>query len=255
MNKLLSANFIRLWRDKSFRIIAAIVLIASFSVVLNSGYRAVETIASGITVTSDAFFFNHAPFMGLYYASFVSLFLGVEYSDGTIRNKLVVGHRRRDIYLANFITCFVAGIFLLLLWWIGSLPGIIMVGKFEMGFVGFVRYALIAVGFTSAFASIFTLVGSLTTNKAMTVVFTLLTWIGLLVTAAAIYDTICSPYIDNGTIKTALECVLDFLPTGQAMLMSDTSITHPVRQLVCSAIFTALVTAIGLSAFHKKDLK
>ena len=255
MNKLLSSNLMRLWRDKAFRVTAVIVLIASVAVVLNSSYRALTLIASGENVVSDAFFFNHAPFMGLYYTFFVSLFLGVEYSDGTIRNKLVVGHHRRDIYLANLVTCFAAGICFLLLWWIGSLPGIILVGKLEMGFAGFISYALIAFGFTAAFASVFALIGCLTTNKALTVAFSIFAWLGLLVAAAAIYDAICSPYIHSDMIKAVLEYILDFLPTGQAMLMSDTSITHPVRQLICSVVFTVFVTGIGLTVFDKKDLK
>ena len=46
--------------------------------------------------------------MGLVAAVFISLFVGSEYSDGTIRNKLVVGHSRMRIYLANLIVCSIA---------------------------------------------------------------------------------------------------------------------------------------------------
>ena len=46
--------------------------------------------------------------MGLVAAILTSMFIGSEYSDGTIRNKLVVGHSRMRIYLANLIVCSVA---------------------------------------------------------------------------------------------------------------------------------------------------
>ena len=42
---------------------------------------------------------------GLLTALFCSLFLGREYHDGTIRNRIMAGYRRRDIYLANQRTC------------------------------------------------------------------------------------------------------------------------------------------------------
>ena len=105
MRKLLSANFARLGKDKVFWITAVAVFISSLVTIFNSSGSADLMISSGYPVTLDDYFFNHAPMMGLYYAVFISLFLGTEYSDGTIRNKLAVGHRRLDVYLANYMTC------------------------------------------------------------------------------------------------------------------------------------------------------
>ncbi len=48
-------------------------------------------------------------------AVFIGIFVGTEYSDGTIRNKLVVGHTRTTIYLSKFIVCVCADILMCLL--------------------------------------------------------------------------------------------------------------------------------------------
>ena len=58
----------------------------------------------------DGQLFTFAMFIGIVLSTFCGLFLGIEYGDGTIRNKVVVGHKRSSIYLANLITCIAAGL-------------------------------------------------------------------------------------------------------------------------------------------------
>ena len=43
-------------------------------------------------------------------AVFIGVFVGTEYSDGTLRNKLIIGHSRSSIYISNLIVCTTAGI-------------------------------------------------------------------------------------------------------------------------------------------------
>ena len=60
--------------------------------------------------------------VGILISIFYSLFLGTEYNDGTIRNKLIVGHKRETIYLASFITGTVAVTIIYFIW--GLIGGI-----------------------------------------------------------------------------------------------------------------------------------
>ena len=53
----------------------------------------------------DNGFFGCALFIGIVMAVFCSLFIGTEYSEGTIRNKIIIGQKRGTVYLSNFITC------------------------------------------------------------------------------------------------------------------------------------------------------
>lgn len=61
------------------------------------------------------------------------MFIGTEFSDGTMRNKLIVGHRRREIYFTNFLTCALSGIFFNLVYLaLVSLIGIPLFGGFQL---------------------------------------------------------------------------------------------------------------------------
>lgn len=80
-------------------------------------------------VVLDGCLFEGLPLMGLVSAIFTSLFIGSEYSDGTIRNKLVVGHSRMRIYLANLIVCSIASILISLAY----TAGVFVIGNMKGG--------------------------------------------------------------------------------------------------------------------------
>lgn len=59
---------------------------------------------------TDALIFVGGLYLIFAAAVVVGLFVGTEYSDGTIRNKLSAGHARRDIYLSKLIVCAAADV-------------------------------------------------------------------------------------------------------------------------------------------------
>lgn len=132
MRKLLSADLYRLKRDKVFWICFLGMLLYTVLGMLGNCGQALRDTAS-FTYTLDMFYFIYNLPIGLLIAVFVSMFLGAEYGDGTIRNKLIVGHTRRDIYLANLVTNMVGGSLLLLAGLIGGLCGIPFMGTWKMG--------------------------------------------------------------------------------------------------------------------------
>lgn len=103
MYKLLKANFFKLRKSMIFWLFiflsAGIPVISHFLKFSNSSISPLD-----IAVT------EYVIFLGIFIAFFVSLFVGREYSDGIIRNKIVNGHKRTSIYFSNLITCIFAGI-------------------------------------------------------------------------------------------------------------------------------------------------
>ncbi len=277
MSRLLNAGFFRLRRDRTFRITATVVILISLINIPNSTNSWQTRTAGGFVVTMEEFFFNLAPYAGMIFAVFVSLFLGTEYSDGTIRNKLIVGHTRRRIYLADFAVCFAADLFLLALWILGQIPLFFTIGPMEMGMTGFAAYLAVAVCFTASLTAIFVLINMLCTNKAVSVVLSLAVWILLILAASGANDRLECPattggmaYIDGefvmmeeepnplyvaGFARLLLENFRDLLPTGPAILMTNAAIKNPGREIALALLLTVLLILAGARLFQKKNLR
>lgn len=277
MSKLLSSNFMRLRKSKEFWLCAAATFLISIVMIYMSADGAQAAAERGIVKTLDDCYFQLAPFIGVITAVFISLFLGTEYSDGTMRNKLVVGHTRTNIYLANFLSCFLGGVIITALWFIGGLPGLHLIGKFEMGSSGALAYFFVAVGITAVFTALFVLVSTLSRNKAITVVLVLVLWVALALAGSGVSDRLDVPqfsggmaYVDgefvmtqetpnplylSGSVRVAAEMLYKILPTGQAIAMTDAEITTPMEHFAVSLTVAAVITVVGILVFRKKDLK
>lgn len=276
MRKLLSANFSRLWKDKIFWLCMGAMLIYSVVYMLN-GCRQATVDLSEYNYSIDNYYFHFAVVIGAFCALFSSMFLGTEYSDGTIRNKIIVGHTRTSIYIANLITSFTATLLIMLVWLIGALVAIPTLGVWEMGIPNLLAYLLIAVMFEAALSAIFTFVCMQSTNKAITVVISMLLFLGLLVFASMIYNGLSEPEMTSGVKittsgmemseptpnpnyisgvkRTIYEFVVDILPTGQGLKMWQLEIINAVRMLASSVVITVLTTLGGIFVFKRKDLK
>lgn len=277
MNKLLSANFMRLKKSATFWLCAISTLVISAFMIWYGAAGAEAAAERGVIKTLDDYYFQLVPYIGAVVAVFISLFLGTEYSDGTIRNKLVVGHTRINIYLANFLTCLLGGFIITALWFIGSLPGIYLIGNFEMGFSGAIAYFFAAIGVTAAFTAIFVLISTLSRNKAITVVIVLVLWVAMTLVGSGVNDRLSEvefnggmAYVDGqfvmqeetpnpmyltGGVRVLFELLHTALPSCQAITMTSTELTNPLLHISASLIVAVVITAIGILMFRKKDLK
>lgn len=163
----------RLLVSTLFRMLKKVVFWFFILCMFSYGVYSASNIASEACeeVVLDGCLFEGLPLMGLVSAIFTSLFIGSEYSDGTIRNKLVVGHSRMRIYLANLIVCSIASILISLAYTagvfvIGNMKG----GEFitETGVITMCMICGLLISVT--FTSIMTLLAILNTNKAGNVV-------------------------------------------------------------------------------------
>lgn len=202
-----------------------------------------------------------------------------EFSDGAIRNKLIVGHKRTDIYWANLLSCFVGCIIIFLAWALGGLAGIPYFGLWSVGLTGYFELLLIELLSVFAITAVLVLEAQLITNKATSVVVTIFSAFGMLLLSSYFYNAICEPettvsyvkiladgmvdygpeianpaYI-GGTLRTVYQVLLHLLPPGQQIWIADETVTHPLFMCICSFIVIIISTVIGLFLFRKKDLK
>lgn len=277
MRKLIAANFFRFRKDRFSWCVVGIIVVLSLGNVFNSAYEAMA--ASGYVMSLDGYYFGQAPLIGAYLALLISMFLGTEFSEGTIRNKLCIGHKREEIFLSNFISCALATIVLTAVWMLTSalLFGMIGTLEIEMGVSEFVGYIFVAMGFAVSFAALYTVIGSLSSNKAMTVIYTFAVFIIFAMAASALDNRLCEPEINggryfdgtkfvqmeptpnplylSGMIRTVCEVALELLPTGQALLLSEVAIEYPVRAIALSVAFTIVTLFVGSMLFRRKDIK
>ena len=277
MRKLITANFFRFRKDRFSWCVVGIIVILSLVNVFNSA-RSYEAMAdAGYILSLEDYYFNQAPLIGAFLALLISMFLGTEFSEGTIRNKLCIGHKRNEIFLSNFISCALATIALTAVWMLTSALLFGLIGPLEMGVSKFIGCIFVSVGFAVSFAALYTVIGSLSSNKAMTIIYTFAAFIILAMAASALYDRLCEPEMNqgmmlvgtqlvemeptpnplylSGMIRTVCEVALELLPNGQALLLSNVAIECPARAIAMSAVFTIVTLLVGSMLFRRKDIK
>lgn len=279
MTKLLSANFSRLLRDKIFWITGAAMFILSAVMIIKNGMTVSDIASLNNIKTLNFCYFNILPSISVFYAVFISLFIGTEYSDGTIRNKIVIGHSRENIYLSNYITCFAGTMVILIAMLLGCAIGFHFFGSWQGGIKDFLIKILLCIFITAAFTAIITLISMLTTNKTIALVLALVVCVAFIFFGNSIYEMLQQPefrrdfvaYNADGTIQFGPEkpnpaylggtkrqiCawLLQFLPSCQSYLITNEEITNPLINIFYSVLLTAAVNICGVLAFRKKNLK
>lgn len=277
MRKLLCANFYCLRRNKILW--AELGCTAILSVLIVAANYSPEIQATESRLSLDDVFFTLYQFLGIILAAGISLIVGTEYSDGTIRNKLVAGNTRTQVYFANLIASTVPSCLVLLVHGILTYGlGRFLFGSFQIPAEQVLTAFSCACLTAFVFSTLFAAVAMNCSNKAATAVASLLLALGLLFLASAIGNILTEPemtyngvtismdgvqfgdWIQNpayvsGFQRTLYEFVYDLLPTGQLLQMYCLDFTRSARWPVLSAVLIVLVTTAGFLAFRRKDLK
>lgn len=262
MRKLIFANMTRLRKNKLFW--AGIVISMAYSVfLLIMNYLEMLISPEAEIMPLNWYFLSAVSVAGIFCAVFCGLFIGTEYNDGTMRNKLIAGHKRTDIYLANVIIIFLAEVIISLVACIVVL--IIGIPLFGCYFVYPMRFALnifCGILMLGAFAGVFSLIAMLSSNKATSATACMITYVLLFVIGNLLRVKVFSNYgmmpsvnASDETLRLVMEFLYDFLPTGQSFQISSGVILHPYRFPLYAIINIGLTTVCGLAIFKKKDLK
>lgn len=278
MSRLLSADFIKLRKSRFFWIcVVAMALWGIFMKVM--GY--ISQVCDGYEPPGlSELLFTFALFVGILQAAQTSLFIGTEYSDGTIRNKLIIGHTRTAIYLSNLIVCSVAGLALCAAYLAGALAaGIPLCGLDGVSLKGILLLILCSFLMSLALTSLFTLIGMLCQNKAVSAVTALIgvcffivvsiyvtsklsqpetiTQIGYDVSTGemTVGDEVPNPGYVRGTERKVYQFLDNFLPTGVAANLTQGSLGSPTLPCLYQGIIIVAATGIGVFVFRKRDIK
>ena len=276
MRKLLRANFSRMLRDRVFWLLT--VIIAFISVFMSVIYID-NQIKSGIKWILDYNLTIYVLLAPILNSVLVALFVGGDYSGGTLRNKIIAGHKRCNIYLSNLITCSFSGIVFSLAYVIPqSILGLIFGGQIQTKIKTLLICGGISIALIIAFAALFVFIAMNCQNKSHTVagcillVFTLI-FMGIFITSAlnepeylAGYSytengvTVQEPETKNpnyigGKKREVYEFLQDFTSGGQIILINNLNAEDPGILALYDGIILIVTTGLGMEFFRRKDLK
>lgn len=277
MNQLLYANFSRLKKDIFFRI-GVLFLFAMGILMPLSLFSNMKKYGYPIPLESGYCFY--VLFMAIFSSVFCSLFIGTEYNDGTMRNKLIAGHSRIAVYFSFLIVSITAVFLMCLAYLVSSLcTGIPLLGFFSdaafpvvLGHVGAIF--ILAVAFTA----ICTAVAMLCQNKATTATVCILGVFLLLFLGVYIHARLEEPeyyetyYLEaeeaieentsltpnpsyiSGTKRQVYEFLHDFLPGNQAVQLSSLSAAHLWKMSFYSLLIAVAATGTGIYIFYQENI-
>ena len=257
MRKLLSADTRRLFRSRWFWLCLGGMLGMSVAFII------MQKTAMDYTVPLSRVIFLPMSFFGMAVAALVSLFVGEDFSDGFIRNKLIAGRLRRSVFASHLVVSSVACITIYLVVIIFTST----VGSFffeiNLTMAVFFKYLLLGVGMCVAYGCIYCTITMLCGNKTTaTVVCMGLAFFFLclslhsnqVMVQPAYKDGVLNPAYVDGAVKVIYGILHDLNPTGQAAQLSTMNAFSPFRMLACDAVWVVFA-AVGTAIFQRKDIK
>lgn len=274
MNKLLIAGFTRLRKNKLFWLLT----IFSIGLALFMIYsRYCDMKAYGEVVGVGQIMFNYSTIVGIVIAIFTSLFLGVDYSDGTIRNKISVGHKRSDIYLSNLLIISVTSLFSYILFIaIVAIIGIPLLGGITISIPKLLMLLGCIFATIITYSSIFTLIAMMISNKAITAIVSIMLAFGMMMAAVIClnilntqefiqeaslvdgemkFEEVPNPKYPSEEKRKVCQTLLDINPAGQMFQFVGRAVPN-LKVLPLYSLGEFIVFAgTGILLFKKKDLK
>ena len=271
MIKLLKAGFFRLKKDIIFWIFMFLTIgIAGFTLFRYTSNEGVHL---------DKIVNEFIMYIGLFIAIFVSIFVGKEHSQGIIRNKIIVGHSRISIFLANLIISIIASILCEIVYLVlVFLIGIPLFGQLQMTLSQFAMVLLNTVLVIISFCSIYNFISMICSEITVSTTICIILFITMYVVQGSFSLTantdeyITHTYTDENGVSHIISQELDpnypgdekvkqarmiylSIPQGQAMEIGSNDSEYLKQMPIYSIILICAINILGIYIFSKKELK
>lgn len=283
MTKLLSAGYRRLFRSAFFWIgLVAMCVYSLIGILIRLDEKSFY-VEQAAEYTADLTLLPDLRVGVFVVGILVALMIGREYSDKTIRNKIIVGHSRGAVYLSNLIIFSTAAAiwYLVSLFGVGLAIGGPVMGGFALPATAFILPAVCQLLALIGFTALFLLVATAISNRTVAAVAILLLAIVLLAiplplqqaleipetTEEMVYEPETDSYVATGNmvpcatyirqpLRALYQLGYHFLPGGQLEQASPYYKTADMIHIPFWALgFIAAATLGGLVIFKKKELK
>jgi len=256
--RLLRADFYRLIRSKWLWLSVAAMLALSVAFV-SMQYSGMDYV-----VALDRVVFLPLSFYGVIAAAFISLFIGEDFNDGCIRNKVIAGKKRSAVFLSGLIVSCVSCVVIYLVMLAVTISlGLVL---FENNVLPGQLISMIALGFglCLVYSCIYCVMTFLIGNRTTAVVVCMILSFCMLFLALhtnqvviqqPMKDGLPNPHYVSGLTRVVYECLHDFNPTGQASQLSQMDCHSPVGWILWDIIWLIGSIGSGIFLFGKKNIR
>lgn len=273
MLNLLKTDLKRVFKDKLFLILC--IIAAGFAFFNPVVYKVLfllvdmeemETMGLGMAIDAKTLFFtSFSPGnnLGLIMPIFAALVLCKDFSQGTVRNKVISGKTRAQIFLSMLLTCVAVMCVVMLLH--GVLTLLISLLFFEYQAGGFtwgaLGYALLSLGFEMLvyvlIAALLSLFIVWTKNAGLAIVLYVAINFLFVIFGGIVSGVFMFVDPSKEFLRQALQIVIDSNVFMSTVIGTGTS--YNLQQVLCILLpvigGTALCVLLGIFLFRKKDLK
>lgn len=255
MNNLLSAYFQRLLKSRLYWCLLGLMILSGIIIPILA-HR--EMITYGTDYTLESRLVWHFLIIGFIVAVFCSWFLGTDYSDGTIRNKIIAGNSRLKIYISALLICVIASVILVVAHQITIIGlGAWLIAPFKTDIHTISLIIGITILATITFAGINTMIVMINQNKASSSIICLV--VSLLMFGISFYVLsvlFSSDMVHSDSIvKQIYEFLNIFLPTGQLLNLINLQVTQATEMIIYNILILVISTGTGIMVFEQKNLK
>ena len=285
MRKLLSAEFVRLFKSWIFWLCLIFYTGVGIYLVMMRwlDIREHPDLYAEFDIiyrNADDFIFSGGMFFIFVVAVFIGIFVGTEYSDGTIRNKLAIGHTRSNIYLSKLIVCATADIIMYVLYILAVLAfGYLLTDGTTIKARDILIFTMTGIAVILALTALLLLLSMSIQSKAVGSVVTLTTVIVMFFASMMVFEMLSAPeyfdaymYMDEtgeivseekeknpfyltGTKREIYEFLNDFLPVLQLYQINSNTTDNLDIIVIYDCILLVVTTGTGIVIFRKKNLK
>ena len=149
MRRLLSADTFRIFRSKWFWLCLGGMLAMAVAFVV------MQYTAMDYTVPLSRVIFLPMSFFGMMIAALISLFVGEDFSDGFIRNKIIAGCSRESIFASNLIVSSLACVMIYLAVTVFTTVIGSLLFEIDVNLFRYLKYLVMGFGMCLAYSSIY----------------------------------------------------------------------------------------------------
>lgn len=267
MIKLLRANFARVIKNATFWIFIA--LYGFYAIFLPIIFKSNPLEPD---YTDQVFAINYGiagfPLQGAIIAILCSVILGADFHNSTLRNKIIMGHTRNQIYVANLLTTVIISLALnatyMMFFFMISFP---LYGNFTFPAKDLLLLFIDGTFMMFAYSAVYTFTAMICRNPMISLIvstvllslsFILIIGFADIVNESQYYYEIngewIAPNMSSKLLRDFSEFMLDFLPSGQSYQLANNNIVKWQMPLY-SLVIIGATTGTGMAIFKKANIK